>query len=215
MEGEEGYMFCLKCGEAIPDGSDKCPLCGADLKSESSEQAIVYASQKELPAPSIVETSENDLRKPFIGVIISAVCSFIFLSMNYMSVSIKLTYYGSSIDRNYTGYYLTKCLGGTARLSGLMVILLIIVNIVTIITAIIGIKGSLMKKDNLKKVILTEDILYVIATVGPLFHIMNLLKEFDSSLSTTGIGIGCYLNITAALFMIIMYFLAFSKKLHD
>lgn len=207
-------MFCLKCGEAIPDGSEKCPLCGANLKSENSEYAVVYASQKELPESSVAETSESDLKKPFVGVIIAAVCSFIFLSMNYMSVSIKLLYYGSS-NTNYTGYYLTKCLSGTARLSGLMVILLIIVNIATIITAIIGIKGSLMKKDNLRKLILTEDILYIISTVIPLFHIMNLLKEFDSSLSSTGIDAGCYLNIAVAVFMIIMYFLVFSKKLHD
>lgn len=174
---------------------------------------MVYASQKEPPESSVVNGAENNLKKSFIGVMIAAICSFIFLSMNYMSVSIKLLYYGSS-DTNYTGYYLTKCLGGTARLSGLMVILLIIVNIATIITAIIGIKGSMMNKDNLRKIILIEDILYIISTVVPLFHMMNLLKEFDSSLSSTGIGIGCYLNIAVAVFMIIMYFLIFSKKLH-
>lgn len=213
MGRDEDNMFCLKCGEAIPDGSEKCPLCGAELKSENSEQAVVYASQKEPPESSVVNEAENNLKKSFIGVMIAAVCSFIFLSMNYMSVSIKLLYYGFS-DTNYTGYYLTKCLGGTARLSGLMVILLIIVNIATIITAIIGIKGSMMNKDNLRKIILIEDILYIISTVVPLFHMMNLLKEFDSSLSSTGIGIGCYLNIVVAVFMIIMYISIFSKKLH-
>lgn len=40
-------MFCLKCGEAIPDGSSVCPHCGANLVEEEKEQAIVYASQKE------------------------------------------------------------------------------------------------------------------------------------------------------------------------
>ena len=133
--------------------------------------------------------------------------------MNYMSVSVNLLYYGSS-DTNYTGYYLTKCLGGTARLSGLMVILLIIVNIATIITAIIGIKGSIMNKDNLRKLILIEDIFYILSTMVPLFHMMNLLKEFDPSLTSTGIGSGCYLNIAVAMFMIIMYIFVFSKKLH-
>lgn len=87
-------MFCLKCGEAIPDGSEKCPLCGADLKSENSEQAVVYASQKEPPESSVVNEAESNLKKSFIGVMIAAVYSFIFLSMNYMSVSIKLLYYG-------------------------------------------------------------------------------------------------------------------------
>lgn len=60
MGGDEDYMFCLKCGEAIPDGSEKCPLCGADLKSENSEQAVVYASQKEPPESSVVNGAEND-----------------------------------------------------------------------------------------------------------------------------------------------------------
>lgn len=40
-------MFCLKCGEAIPDGSSVCPNCGANLSEEDKEQTIVYASQKE------------------------------------------------------------------------------------------------------------------------------------------------------------------------
>ena len=207
-------MFCLKCGEAIPVGSEICPICGADLKSENSEQTVVYASQKEISESSVAKESENDLKKPFIGVIIAAVCSFVFLSLNYMSISVKLLYYSSS-DTNYTGYYLTKCLGGTARLSGIMVILLIVVNIATIITSVICIKGSSTKKSTLRKMILIEDILYIISTVVPLFHMMNLLKEFDSSLSTTSIGIGCYLNIAVAVFMIVMYLSTFSKKLHD
>ena len=208
-------MFCLNCGEAIPDESATCPICGADLKSGRNDQTVVvFASQKEMAEFPETKAPKNDLNKQFIGVILAAVCSLIFLSFNYMSVSIKFLYYGSS-DTNYTGYYLTKCLHGTARLSGLMVILLIIINIATIITAMIGIKGSLIKKYTLKKIILIEDLLYIISTVVPLFHMTNLLKEFDSSLSSTGIGIGCYLNIAVAVFMIIMYFSAFSKKLHD
>jgi len=42
-------MFCLECGEAIPDGSVTCPKCGAvikkDIDNTSDEQAVVYASQ--------------------------------------------------------------------------------------------------------------------------------------------------------------------------
>lgn len=37
-------MFCLKCGEAIPDGSSVCLHCGANLAEEEKEQAIVNAS---------------------------------------------------------------------------------------------------------------------------------------------------------------------------
>ncbi len=38
-------MFCMKCGEAIPDNSKVCPLCEADLE-EHDQQAVVYASQE-------------------------------------------------------------------------------------------------------------------------------------------------------------------------
>lgn len=39
-------MFCIKCGEAIPDGSSVCPKCGANLVEDSQDKAIVYASPK-------------------------------------------------------------------------------------------------------------------------------------------------------------------------
>lgn len=206
-------MFCLKCGEAIPDGSEKCPLCGVVLKSESSEQTVVDSFQKEPPKFSVVNETENNLKNLYIGVVIAAICSFIFLSMSYMRIKLL---YSSVTGTNFTGYYLAKSLSGTGnvKLSGWMVILLIIVNIATIITAIIGIKGSLVNKDTLRKIILIEDILYIISTVIPLSDIMNILEGFDPSVSSTGIGIGCYLNIAVAVFMVIVYFLFFSKKLH-
>lgn len=31
-------MFCLKCGEAISDGSEVCPKCNANLKETDDEQ---------------------------------------------------------------------------------------------------------------------------------------------------------------------------------
>ena len=54
-------MFCLKCGEAIPDGSSVCSKCGADLTlDKKNEKAIVYASQKDK------EQSKNGLKlQPF------------------------------------------------------------------------------------------------------------------------------------------------------
>ena len=50
-------MFCRSCGEPIPDHSKVCPLCGADLEKHE-QQAIVYASQK-----NIEFTSENEPNK--------------------------------------------------------------------------------------------------------------------------------------------------------
>lgn len=205
-------MFCLKCGELIPDDSEKCPNCGASIGGDN-EQAVIFASQKE-PICELETTSASANNKTWLVIIGLAVTSFIFLALNYMSVSIDLLYYGSS-DTNYTGYYLTECLGGTARLSGIMVILLIVLNIATIITATVGMKKSELYGKALKKVLLSEVILYLFVTTVPYFHISNLLKEFDSSLSTTSIGIGCYLNIGVAILMAITYFSSLSKQLGE
>ena len=60
-------MFCLKCGEAIPDGSTVCPHCGANLIEEEKEQAIVYASQKEPEAVSEQTKTQKKIPK---GVLI-------------------------------------------------------------------------------------------------------------------------------------------------
>ena len=61
-------MFCMKCGEAIPDGSEMCSKCGANLKEEVSDQAVVYVSQKN-------EATANKWRKfPKKAVGIGAAC---------------------------------------------------------------------------------------------------------------------------------------------
>lgn len=204
-------MFCLKCGELVPENSEKCPNCGATI-AEDNEQAVIFASQKE-PVNESDSISILTSNKSWFVVIGLSVASFVFLALNYMSISILL--YNGSSDTNYTGYYLTKCLGGTARLSGIMVIILIILNVATIITAVIGMKKAALYKGILKKVLLSETILYLIVTVIPYFHISSLLKEFESSLAITGIGIGCYLNIGVAILMAITYWGHLSKQLDE
>lgn len=203
-------MFCLKCGELIPDNCEKCPHCSAIIGGDN-RQAVDFASPKE-PVSESDTTIAPTNNWTWLAVIGLAVASFLFLALNYMNVSIDLLYYGSS-DINYTGYYLTECLHGTAWLSGIMVIILIVLNIATIITATVGIKKSVLYGKILNKVLLAEVILYLVVTVIPYFHISSLLKEFDSSLSTTSIGIGCYLNIGVAILMAITYFGSSSKQL--
>lgn len=47
-------FFCPKCGEAIPDNSEACPICGEQLKKNDAEPAIVYAS------PASTNASDSD-----------------------------------------------------------------------------------------------------------------------------------------------------------
>lgn len=77
-------MFCMKCGEAIPDGSEMCPKCGANLKDEVSEQAVVYASQKSEDITSDVTTSQQKKSsKKAVGIVAACLCIVtVFLVVN-------------------------------------------------------------------------------------------------------------------------------------
>lgn len=203
-------IFCPKCGEPIPDDSINCPKCGEAIKSSDSEQAVVYASQKKKEPTVGIEEARPDMKKSYIIWGVLSLLSLTFLKLNYMSISIDL-YFGGSSDTDYTGYYLTQCLQGTARLSGIMVIILIIIAISGIVTASLGIKGDVIKNSLLKKIMMIEAFGSGVVTVITFFHVKSLLADFDSSLSTASVGPGCYLNIAVAVVAIIMYFKCFSS----
>ena len=204
-------MFCLKCGEVIPDGNSVCPKCGATI-GESNDQAVVYASQKEVNETHIPAT-ENVQDKNFYIWCAFALVSFVFLALNYLSVSVRLYYSGSS-DTIYSGYGLLKCLKGTVSVSGYMVILLIIVNLAVFLTGILGAQGN-VKKSVIKVWMMIESVAYLIVTIVPYFNMKKVLELFDSDLSTTSIGVGCYLNIVLAVVAVIYYFAGFHKKLSE
>ncbi|MBP7320039.1 MAG: hypothetical protein KA953_03160 [Lachnospiraceae bacterium] len=209
-------MFCLKCCEAIPDDSITCPNCGADIKvnvgeARGEEQAVVYASQKE----EVINTNvneENIPKKNFYIWSIFAIAGLILLSLNYFKISVSLYFSGSS-DSSYTGYGLLKCLQGTVGTSGYMVILMIISNVAILITGFLGAKGNIIKNNAIKIIMIIESILYLIASIVPYFNIKQQLAEFDSDLSTTSIGAGCYLNIALAIVMMIFYWVNLHKQL--
>ena len=77
-------MFCMKCGEAIPDGSEMCPKCGASLKDEVSEQAVIYASQKSEDVTSDVTTApQKKFSKKVVGIVAACLCIVaVFLVVN-------------------------------------------------------------------------------------------------------------------------------------
>ena len=67
-------MFCMKCGEAIPDGSEICPKCGANL--QEAQPAIVYASQEPEPAPK----KNNKKVALIIGICACLVAAFFIIN---------------------------------------------------------------------------------------------------------------------------------------
>lgn len=208
-------MLCMKCGAAIPDGSEVCPLCGADLTPSGNDRVDDNTLQNDSAEFSTIRPVKRIVIIPLIGMIAGAISSLMFMSLDYMKIGVSIDFFHTTVSIvNYTGYDLAKGVAGQAKLLGIMIILLIVVNIAAIVTAIIGITGRHLRKNKLKWVILGEDIIYLISTVVSFLCISNILKGFDIDISANSIGIGCYLNIAAAVFMFIMYVCvcAFSKK---
>lgn len=207
-------MFCQKCGEAIPDNSAVCSKCGMNLTAEKSEETIIYASQqKELEINNQL-INEKPKGKEFISYIIVAILAilpFIFLSLNYLTIDYNSYYYNGIIG--YSGYEFLGFWGGTGRLTAIMVVLLIVASILTIATALIGIISILINKvilkaSVIKKIVLAEVILYFVATITSLIHILTLLDGFNTSLSLGRIGIGCYLNLVVAIVIFFVYLMS-------
>ena len=78
-------MFCLRCGEAIPDGSIVCPKCGAKLDEESKGQQIVYASQKELEPTAGSKVVKKASKKIIFGIVAVVCIAVITLAINGIS----------------------------------------------------------------------------------------------------------------------------------
>lgn len=74
-------MFCMKCGEAIPDGSGSCPKCGFNLNMESNDQAVIYAFQEEtLDSGNTPAKKRSRTLKIAVAAIASVLILFIGIS---------------------------------------------------------------------------------------------------------------------------------------
>lgn len=69
-------MFCLKCGEAIPEGSGSCPVCGTNPQVKADAQAVVYATQATDDALS-KEPTKKRLPKALVIVSALALCAIV------------------------------------------------------------------------------------------------------------------------------------------
>ncbi|WP_434311246.1 zinc-ribbon domain-containing protein [Hominifimenecus sp. rT4P-3] len=83
-------MFCVKCGEAIPDGSSVCPKCGANLIKKEEEQAVVYASQKEEEIPEQAKSIKKIPKKALIGMVaVACVIVVVFVISGINKANLK------------------------------------------------------------------------------------------------------------------------------
>ncbi len=204
-------MLCEKCGESIPDGSLNCPECGAFL-------ARGYVAPKKNPSQTEPEETVNVpvsyLLKPNCYIWSAfAILSFVFLAFNYLTISVGYGYLSS--DTAYSGYGLLKCLNGSVAASGYMVIILIITDIAVLLTGIIGANAYALNTGLYRILVIAESAAYLITALAAYFNIKKVLGEFDSTLSDTSIGIGCYLHIILAVAAIIYYFAGFHRQLYE
>lgn len=191
-------MVCSKCGTTIPDSSSVCPKCSAEFGYDDENKTIVYVSQKEWQNASDNTSTKQSKGIPkvyYILLILIALMSFFFISMDYFRVSIANMAYN-----RYTGYQLIQYLGGTASLTGYCIIGLIILNCLTIIVCGFGLTGR-----HKHSLYLFLGIAYIIVTVVPYFNISSVLSEFDPSLTRVGISLGFYLNLGVGVVSLILY----------
>lgn len=88
-------MFCLKCGEAIPDDSKVCPKCGDNPREGTNqageqEEAVVYAAQ-ESAAASISSVEKKSLSKRLWAILgaVALVAVLVFTIYAVQTTSLK------------------------------------------------------------------------------------------------------------------------------
>lgn len=102
-------MFCLKCGEAIPDDSKVCQKCGATIGGsvDNDEPVVVYASQK----VENIEINKNEKqeyvpskKKLYIGIAMCIVACVLFVFSIKNITNNKYKFYVENYDTYVAGY---------------------------------------------------------------------------------------------------------------
>jgi len=96
-------MFCLKCGEAIPDNSEVCPKCGAELSS-SDDPAVVYASQKDSVQETTIQNTKKQVPKwaIYTGSIVLACIAILLVVLSCQKAALKTQLQKDWIDTDGT-----------------------------------------------------------------------------------------------------------------
>ena len=212
-------MYCVNCGKEIPNDSKFCTACGHKVNTvsktnetpfETTEDEVTVCVSANPIQPTDTNTQKNEVNKSKnIGLWWSAlgVLSFMFMFMNYASVSVYLSY--SSSDSAFSGFGLIDCMDGTLGTAARMMVLLIIVNLAIIVTGIVYYKTIKYNKI-VTPAIFVEAILSIIASFIAINNIGTEMSEFNSSLSDAFVGPGAYLNL--ALSVVLLIFAFYIKK---
>lgn len=215
-------MYCVNCGKEIPNDSKFCTACGHKVNTvpktnetpfEITEDEVTVCVSANPIQPTDTNTQKNEvIKSKNIGLWWSAlgVLSFIFMFMNYASVSVYLSY--SSSDSAFSGFGLIDCMDGTLGTAARMMVLLIIVNFAIIVTGIVYYKTTKYNKI-VTPAIFVEAILSIIASFIAINNIGTEMSEFNSSLSDAFVGPGAYLNLALSFALLIFAFYIKKKRI--
>ena len=208
-------MYCVNCGKEIPNDSKFCTACGHKVNTASkanespfetaeNEVTVCVSANPTQPTDTNAQKSEV-IKSKNIGLWWSALgaLSFIFMLMNYASVSVYLSY--SSSDSAFSGFGLIDCMDGTLGTAARMMVLLIIVNLAIIATGAVYYKTTKYNKI-VTPAIFVEAILSIIASFVAIINISTEMSEFNSSLSDAFVGPGAYLNLALSFALLIVAF---------
>ena len=100
-------MFCVKCGNEIPDDSLFCPFCGSRTIN-SADQAGSTVPEKEAqraPQPAVQSESQPDPEKKLVSGAVVAIILMVFVAI----IVILASYYGVPLPKDdgehqYTAY---------------------------------------------------------------------------------------------------------------
>lgn len=197
-------MFCVRCGKKISDESKYCEYCGHKIEylttsqesGSHSEIKDITEKRSVILSNSANQTSNTKHNLKVLLWSMVGVFSLIIMSMNYVSISVRLTY--TTSDSSYSGFGLLKCIDGTLGIAARMMIVLIVTNIIIVITGI-----ALTTKSKLKiyasRSIIVESIILTIASLIALLNIFIELNEFNPSLTNATVGAGAYINLILSI----------------
>ena len=157
------------------------------------------------------ENGRKTEKKSFVLWCAFAAASLAVLSFNYFTISFDL-HRDEALSSGYSGYGLIGCLQGSVGLSGYMVILLIITNIAALATGIAGAAGCRVQAGVLRESMVIESIFYLLSAIVPYFNLKNALEKYDSLVTVSDIGLGCYLNILLAVTAAVYCFCVLRKQ---
>ena len=92
-----------------------------------------------------------------------------------------------------------------------MILARIVFGIGIVVCCFLALFDKTIRMHRLKKVILGHDFFYLLATIIPFFHLINVIGDIEDTI----VGVGCYFNLGVGVVMILIYIFCFAGKMEE